>query len=125
MHMEAGHVLGHGFTHHEARHLGGGVKDVGKAGQPAFRHQERPRPAPRLDGPAHYLLPLGDEEASLGLEMPPELDVPQRQIFGEALVTCIGDPDQLGHPGDYALDRAGPTGAGMAPRLSHSRDRRG
>src|SRR4029079_11968456 len=73
------------------------VEHVGEAVQPAWCHQEGPGRETRLDGPADDLLPLGQEQAGLGLEMRPELDVAQVAVVGEARVVRVGDLGQRCH----------------------------
>ena len=74
-----------------------GGEHVGQPVQPARRHQERPGGEAALDRPAHDLLPLGQEQPVLGLEVLAQLDVAQVAVVGEPLVGRVVDLDELSH----------------------------
>ena len=96
VHVEAGDLLGDGLGDDVA----GGVgrrQDVGEAVEPPGRHQERAWLEAGLDRAAYDLLPLGEEQAVLGLEVLAEVDVAQVAVVGQPSVRGVGDVDEISH----------------------------
>ena len=73
------------------------LQHVRESLQPAGRHQERPGGESGLDRPPDHLLPLGEEQSVLALEVLAQLYVAQVAVVGEAGVGGIGDLVQVGH----------------------------
>ena len=99
--VEAGDLLGQRLADDVAGRVGR-AQHVGKAVEPARRHQERARREAGLDRAAYDLLALGQEQAVLGLEVGAQLDVAQVAVVAESRVVRVGDLDQLCHGPDPA-----------------------
>ena len=117
VHVEAGHLLGQLLGHHVAGRLRG-REHVGQAVEPARRHEEGAGPVAGLDRAPHHLLPLGQEQPVLGLEVLAELDVAQVAVVGQPRVVGRPDLDQLSHAGRvvWGSARAGPPPRRHRPR---------
>ena len=66
--VKTGHGLGHVLGHDVERHVLVRGQHVGEPGEPTLSEQEGARLITRLQRPADDLLPLGDEQAALGLD---------------------------------------------------------
>ena len=97
MNVEAGDGLGDVLADQEAGHVAGRLELGPQRIEPARRHQERPDGVSRGDRPAYDLLALGQEEAVLGLDGAPELDVAQPHVVGQPRIVRILDRDDDGH----------------------------
>jgi len=78
-------------------------RDVLQTVEPPLRQQERPRPIAGLDRATDHLLAFGDEQAVLGLEVPPERGIAQPDVIRQSLVGRLADRDQAAS----RLDRPG------------------
>ena len=107
--VEAGDPLGERLGDHVAGRVRA-REHVGEAVEPARRHQERPRREAGLDRAPDDLLPLGQEQPVLGLQVLAQRHVAQVAVVGEPRVVGVGDLDEVSHrPRRTAWDgRPGP-----------------
>jgi prolyl-tRNA editing enzyme YbaK/EbsC (Cys-tRNA(Pro) deacylase) len=91
MYVEARYLFGQILRHDEDRHGGPPLHNVAQPLEPALGQQKRPRLISRLDGASDDFLALGDEQASLGLEVPTQGALPEPDIVGKTGILGVGD----------------------------------
>ena len=109
MQVEPGHGLDHCGLGDENRHaIRLRLSDqVGQVGEPALTHQEGPRPMSGVERATDDFLALREIQAALGLELPAQGDVGQREVVAYAFVGWVDDLDrhvrQGYKPGDTSV----------------------
>jgi len=104
VHVEAGHLLGQLLGHDVHGDVRPGVDHVRQRAEPPLGQQERPGSVASLQRSADDLLPLGDEESPLGLQVLAQGRVAESDVVVEPGVAGVGDLDDLvlglplGHP---------------------------
>ncbi|GAA3421412.1 hypothetical protein [Streptosporangium vulgare] len=91
MDLEAGDVLHDGVVH-DVDPVAERAEEVGEGTGPAGGEEDGAHGVARRDGAADDLLPLGDEEAVLGLHALAQLDVAQVGVVGQVGVDGFRHP---------------------------------
>ena len=104
MHVKPGDRFDQGFVGDVAGSPGCQVQDVGQTLQPSRGEQEGAHREAGPYCPPNDLLPLGKEQAVLGLEVPAQLNVAQPDIVREPTVGGVGYLDESGDDGSWCGD---------------------
>ncbi|GAA3007769.1 hypothetical protein GCM10017559_32490 [Streptosporangium longisporum] len=116
MDLETGDAL-HGGVVDDVHPVAEGGQQVRQGLGPARGEQHGTHRVTRRDRAADDLLPLGDEEAVLGLQALAQLDVAQAGVVGQVTGRIGGPADRTGRSVDRTGDRIGGPVGGPVGRI--------